>query len=106
MFFRPRNGKVGAIGKTLAAACALAHVSFFTIFAWRVIGRAGMGSIAWALLALVALVGLGCNAVGYYLIKNGGRTPARKWGYWAISTSTALAGALLAIAAVTHEGEW
>ncbi len=101
MVFRPRNGKVDAIAKTLAAACALAHVSFFTIFAWRVIGRAGMGSVAWALLAFAALLGLGCNAVGYYLIKNGGQTPARKWGYWAIAMSTGIAGVLLAIAAVT-----
>ena len=101
MFFRPRNDKISTIAKTLAAACAIAHVSFFTLFAWRVIGRAGMGSIAWALLALFALLGLGCNAVGYYLIKNGGKTPARKWGIWAIATSTALAGILLAIAAVT-----
>jgi len=101
MFFRPRNDKVSGIAKTLAAACAIAHVSFFTLFAWRVIGRAGMGSFAWALLALAALVGLGCNAVGYYLIKKGGGTPARKWGYWAIATSTGMAGVLLAIAAVT-----
>jgi hypothetical protein len=99
--FRPRNDKVSAIAKTLAAACALAHVSFFTLFAWRVIGRGGMGSVAWALLALGALVGLGLNAVGYYLIKHGGRTPAGKWGYWAIAASTGIAGALLAIAAVT-----
>lgn len=101
MLFRPQNSKVDAIAKTLAAACALAHVSFFTIFAWRVIGRAGMGSIAWALLAFSALLGLGINAVGYYLIKNGGKTPARKWGYWSIATSTGIAGVLLAIAAVT-----
>ncbi len=101
MFFRPRNDKVSTIAKTLAAACAVAHVSFFTLFAWRVIGRAGMGSLAWALLALGALLGLALNAVGYYLIKNGGRTPARKWGYWAIASSTGLAGVLLAIAAVT-----
>jgi|GEM_PF-2010147 len=101
MLFRPRNGKVDTIAKTLAAACGLAHVSFFTLFAWRIIGRAGLGSVAWALLALAALLGLAANAVGYYLIKHGGRTPARKWGYWAISGSTAMAGALLAIAAVT-----
>lgn len=101
MFTRPRNGKVDAIAKTLAAACGLAHVSFFTLFAWRVIGRAGFGSVAWALLALLALLGLGANAIGYYLIKHGGRTPARKWGYWAIASSTGIAGVLLAIAAVT-----
>jgi hypothetical protein len=96
-----RNDKVSAIAKTLAAACAVAHVSFFTLFAWRIIGRGGLGSVAWALLALGALLGLACNAVGYYLIKQGGGTPARKWGYWAIAMSTAMAGALLAIAAVT-----
>ena len=101
MFYRPRNDKVATIAKTLAAACAIAHVSFFTLFAWRVIGRGGMGSVAWALLALSSLVGLGCNAIGYYLIKNGGGTPARKWGYWAIAASTGIAGVLLAIAAVT-----
>jgi hypothetical protein len=99
--FNRRNGKVDAIAKTLAAASGLAHVSFFTLFAWRVVGRAGMGSIAWALLALAALLGLGCNAVGYYLLKHGGGTPAGKWGYWAIAAATALAGVLLAIAAVT-----
>jgi hypothetical protein len=100
MFIR-RNGKVDAIAKTLAAASGLAHVSFFTLFAWRVVGRAGMGSIAWALLALAALLGLGCNAVGYYLLKHGAGTPAAKWGYWAIAAATGLAGVLLAIAAVT-----
>jgi hypothetical protein len=99
--FRPKNGKVDAIATTLAAACGLAHVSFFTLFAWRVIGRAGFGSVAWAILALVALLGLGANAAGYYLIKHGGRTPARKWGYWMIAASTGTAGVLLAIAAVT-----
>ena len=52
MFFRPRNDKVSAIAKTLAAACAIAHVSFFTLFAWRVIGRAGMGSFAWAMIPM------------------------------------------------------
>ena len=97
MFYRPRNGKVDTIAKTLAAACAVVHVSFFTLFAWRIIGRGGMGSIAWALLALAALLGLGCNAAGYFLISKG----ARKWGLWAIATSTGLAGVLLAIAAVT-----
>ena len=97
MFFRPRNGKVDTIAKTLAAACAVAHVSFFTLFAWRIIGRGGMGSIAWALLALAAGIGFGCNAAGYYLISKG----ARKYGLWAIAFSTGVAGLLLAIAAGT-----
>src|SRR3954454_2943025 len=97
MFYRPRNDKVSTIAKTLAAACAVAHVSFFTLFAWRIIGRGGMGSIAWALLALGAALGFGCNAAGYFLISKG----ARKYGLWAIAASTAIAGVLFAIAAVT-----
>lgn len=101
MFRKKSGGKVDAIAMTLAAACGLAHVSFFTLFAWRVIGRAGFGSVAWALLALMSLLGLGANAAGYYLIKHGGRTPARKWGYWMIAASTATAGVLLAIASLT-----
>jgi len=104
MFRKKSGGKVDAIAMTLAAACGLAHVSFFTLFAWRVIGRAGLGSVAWALLALMSLLGLGANAAGYYLIKHGGRTPARKWGYWMIAASTAIAGVLLAIASVTAGG--
>ena len=100
MGFRKRNGKVDGIAKTLAAACALAHVSFFTLFAYRVIGRAGFGSVGWAICAFVALLGLGCNAAGYYLLKHGAGTPAAKYGYYAISASTAIAGGLLTVATI------
>lgn len=98
MGFRKRNGKVDGIAKTLAAACALAHGSFFMLFAYRVIGRAGFGSFGWAMCALASLLGLGCNAAGYYLLKHGAGTPAARWGYYAISASTAIAGVLLTVA--------
>lgn len=100
MFF-PRSGKVDAAARALAAACAVAHVAFFTLFAWRIIGRGGIGAVGYALLALVAVAGFAANAVGYWLIKHGGRTRARRWGYSAIAASSAAAGLLLAIASWT-----
>ena len=99
--FGTRSGKVDIAAKALATACGVAHATFFGIFAYRVIGRSGLGVFAWIILAVVALLGLGMNFVGYYLIKNGGRSPARRWGYWAIALSSALAGGLLAVAAAT-----
>ncbi len=99
--FRPRSGKVDIAAKALATACGVAHATFFGIFAYRVIGRSGVGVVAWIALAVVALLGLGTNFVGYYLVKHGGRSAARRWGYWAIALSSALAGGLLAIAATT-----
>ena len=101
MFFRPRNDKVSAIATTLAAACAVAHVSFFTLFAWRVIGRAGMGSHRLGAARALRAPRARLQRRRLLPVKNGGRTPARKWGYWAIATSTGIAGVLLAIAAVT-----
>lgn len=100
MFMRPKTpGKVDGAAKALAAAGGVAHMAFFTVFAYRVIGRGpGLGSIGWAILAFVALLGMGANFVGYYLIKHGGRWKAQKWGYLAIAASTALAGVLLAFA--------
>jgi hypothetical protein len=102
--FRKSSGKVDIAAKALATACGIAHATFFGMFAWRVIGRDGIGVVAWVALAAVALLGLGVNFVGYYLIKHGGRSPARKWGYWGIALSSALAGALLAIASWTSGG--
>jgi hypothetical protein len=89
---------VDRAAKALAAAGGVAHMAFFTVFAYRVIGRGGFGAIGWAILAAVALLGMGANFVGYYLIKHGGRWKAQKWGYLAIAASTALAGVLLAFA--------
>jgi hypothetical protein len=85
----------------LAAAGGVAHAAFFAIFALRVIGRGGIGSVAWVLLALLAAIGLGSNFIGYYLVKHGAGTRARKWGYMAIALSSFLAGILLGIATWT-----
>lgn len=84
----------------LAAAGGVAHGAFFALFAWRVIGRDGFGTIGWVILALVALAGLGLNFLGYWLIKRGDG-PLRRWGFLSVAASTALAGILLAIASWT-----
>lgn len=101
IFGRRTLSAVDRAAMALAAASGVAHLAFFTLFAWRVIGHAGFGSVGYAVLALVSLLGLGMNAAGYYLIKHGGRSGAKRLGYYAISASTATAGGLLAVASFT-----
>lgn len=81
----------------LAAAGGVAHAAFFMLFALRVIGREGIGTLGWLVLAALAGLGLALNFVGYILVKRGDRGP-RRWGYLAIAASTGLAGILLGIA--------
>lgn len=81
----------------LAAAGGAAHAAFFMLFALRVIGREGIGTLGWLVLAALAGLGLALNFVGYILVKRGDRGP-RRWGYLAIAASTGLAGILLGIA--------
>ncbi len=101
MFFKKRqHSSVERAAMALAAACGVAHAAFFALFAWRVIGREGLGVVAWAILAFVALVGLGLNLLGYWLIKRG-EGPLRRWGFMCVAASTALAGVLLAVASWT-----
>ena len=88
----------------LAAAGGVAHGVFFALFALKIIGRDfGFGTVGYIILAFFALLGLGLNFVGYWLIKSGGRWAARKWGYLAVATSTTIASVLLAIASWTAE---
>jgi len=99
MFFKKKGAKLSSVEKAamaLAAASGVAHAAFFALFAWRVIGREGLGTVGWAVLALLALVGLGLNFVGYWLIKRG-EGALRKWGYMSVAASTALAAVLLGI---------
>lgn len=101
MFFRKRqNSSVEKAAMALAAATGVAHAAFFALFAWRVIGREGLGTVGWAVLALVSLLGLGFNFVGYWLIKRG-EGLLRRWGFTAVAASTLLAAVLLAIASWT-----
>jgi hypothetical protein len=101
MFFRKRtNSGIERAAMALAAATGVAHAAFFALFAWRVIGRDGFGVVGWAVLAFFALLGLGLNFVGYWLIKRG-EGMLRRWGFVAVGASTVLAGVLLSIAAFT-----
>jgi hypothetical protein len=103
MFFRRRNAPYTSVERAamaLAAAGGIAHAAFFAMFAWRVIGRDGFGVVAWVILALVALLGLGFNFVGYWLVKRGAPR-LRRWGYLSIAASTLLASVLLGIASWT-----
>ena len=94
-FFKRTNSGIERAAMALAAAGGVAHAAFFTLFAWRVIGRDGIGTIGWAVLALFALIGMGLNFAGFWLVRS---SKWRRWGYMAISVSTAIAGALLGIA--------
>lgn len=94
-FFKRTNSGVERAAMALAAAGGVAHAAFFTLFAWRVIGRDGFGTVGWAILALFALIGMGLNFSGFWLVRS---SKWRRWGYMAISVSTAIAGALLGIA--------
>ena len=94
-FKKRNNSSIERAAMALAAAGGVAHAAFFTLFAWRVIGREGLGTVGWAILALFALLGMGLNFVGFWLVRS---SRGRRWGYMAISISTAIAGALLGIA--------
>lgn len=87
----------------LATADAVAHVAFFSLFAWRAATWDGASRYASVVLAIVALVGLALGLVGAALVKYGGRTKARLFGFWGIGLSTALAGVLLLLASWMSE---
>lgn len=94
-WFRKQSSSVERAAMALAAAGGVAHAAFFTLFAWRVIGREGLGTVGWAVLATFALLGMGLNFAGFWLVRT---SRGRRWGYMAIAVSTALAGGLLGIA--------
>ena len=101
LFGKKTSSGIERAAMALATAGGIAHVAFFGVFVSRVIGREGIGTIGYAILAVFALAGIAMNFVGYWLIRQGGRPAARRLGYLAVSISTALAGALLAIATWT-----
>lgn len=94
-FFGKTNSGLERAAMALATACGIAHAAFFTLFVWRVIGRDGVGSVGWAILALFAALGMGLDFVGFWLLRV---RRGKKLGYLGIAASTAIAGVLLAIA--------
>jgi hypothetical protein len=97
-FLTRRSSGLDKAAQALAAAGGVAHVAFFSIFAWRVITSGMAGRFVYIACAFVALVGLACEVVGWSLVKHGGRTPAKTLGLWSIAASTALAAVLLVVA--------
>lgn len=95
------GGAVNKAAQALAAAGAVAHLAFFSLFAWRVVSGSGMGRYAHVLFAALAAVGLASEFLGWSLLKFGGKTRIRKLGLWSIALSTALAAVLLVVASVT-----
>ncbi len=101
MAFGKPSGALDKAAKALATAGGVAHIAFFTVFAFRVVSGGGFGRFAHILYAGLALIGLGSEFLGWSLIKFGGRTRVRRLGMWAIALSTGLAAVLLVIASIT-----
>ena len=83
--------------KALATADGVAHFAFFWMFAWRVLTAGPVGKSFSMIFALVAILGIVADVVGWMLVKHGGRTAAGKLGLWSIALSTALAALLLVV---------
>jgi hypothetical protein len=87
--------------KALATADGVAHVAFFSLFAFRVVSGAGPSRLLSLFFALLAGLGLVLDVVGWALVRHGGRTRASRLGFGAIAASTALASVLLLLASAT-----
>jgi hypothetical protein len=95
------SGAVDKAARALATAGGIAHVAFFSLFAFRVVSSSPMSKVMNLVFATLALIGLGAELIGYSLIRYGGKTRVRKYGLYAIALSTALAAVLLAAASWT-----
>lgn len=96
-----RSRGLAKAAKALATADGIAHVAFFWMFAWRIVTAGVLGRPVAIVLALLAVVGLVTDVIGWMLVKHGGRTPAGKVGLWSIAASTALAALLLLLGSWT-----
>jgi hypothetical protein len=92
------SGAIEKAAKALATAGGIAHVAFFSLFAFRVVTSSPLSKVANIVFAVLALLGLAAEFVGYSLIRYGGKTRVRKYGFYAIALSTGLAALLLAAA--------
>jgi hypothetical protein len=95
------RGSLERVAGAMATAATVAHLAFFTLFAWRSAVRFGPTKPVAFVMAGVALLGLVLSFVGGLLAKYGRRTPAAKVGHMAIAGSTALAALLLVVASWT-----
>ena len=98
MWLKRTSGPIDKAASALAAANGIAHVVFLSLFGWRFLTSGPIGkalSLAWAVCAGLGLVS---SAVGWALVRHGGRTKVRTIGLWAVAASTALAALLLFVA--------
>jgi len=95
------GGTLKKAATALAAANGVAHAAFLALFGWRVLASGPIGKVGALVFAAMAAVGLAADAVGWALVKHGGRTKIARMGLWGVALSTALAGILLFIASWT-----
>jgi hypothetical protein len=102
MFLSQPQKSLVRVAKALSAANGVAHVVFLSLFGWRFIfSFSPIAKMVSFPCAILALVGLAADIVGFSLIKAGGRTRIGKYGLWAVAGSTGLAAVLLVVASLT-----
>jgi hypothetical protein len=99
----PSRSKGGLIraAQALSAANGVAHVVFLSLFGWRFLFSGPLAKMISLPCAILALVGLAADIVGWSLVKHGGKTRVTRYGLWAVAGSTAVAAVLLVMASLT-----
>ncbi len=97
---KSKSGLVHA-AQALFAANGVAHVVFFSLFGWRFFFSGPLSKMVALPCAIFALAGLAADVVGWSLVKYGGKTRVRKYGFWGIGVSSAIAAGLLIVSSIT-----
>src|ERR1019366_7477086 len=97
---KPKGGLVRA-AQALSAANGVAHVVFLSLFGWRFLFSGPIAKMVSLPCAILALVGLVADIVGWSLVKHGGKTRVTKFGLWGGAASPAVAAVLLVVASLT-----
>ncbi len=95
------GGTLQKAATALAAANGVAHSAFLALFGWRLLASGPIGKVAAILFAVLAAIGLASDAVGWALVRHGGRTKVGRMGLWGVALSTAIAAVLLFAASWT-----
>ena len=95
------GGTLQKAATALAAANGVAHAAFLALFGWRVLVSGPVGKLTGIVLAVLAAVGLAADAIGWAMVKGGGRTKVGRMGLWGVALSTAIAAVLLFAASWT-----
>jgi hypothetical protein len=101
MFWSKTKGGLIRAAQALSAANGVAHVVFLSLFGWRFLFSGPLAKVVSLPCAILAMVGLVADIVGWSLVKHGGKTRVGKYGLWAVAGSTAVAAVLLIVASLT-----